>query len=255
MATWTTNTTTTDDSESGLLQKIIEKLLGIFKIVGVFLFFLILVMAECFSVPKISLANSNSDAVRAETHDLISSGATKELEFSGGPESDNRSDMDLYNTMMTLVTNMRYGDFELDGAKAQEFWTAYAPKEKSDTKLEYLRFQSENRRVSLRYSNGIASEITVEFDDNYFCKAVYLRKDIFNGNPLRWLYWKAIGRFVSGYPCYVTEANLNGNGVNGSPTLQKYVIRNQIFSWSFTPGKRQRIENITKHWTSKEPTV
>ena len=160
MATWTTNTTSTDDAEATPLQKFLEKAVGLCKSVAIFLLLVIIFMAECFSVPKIDLANSNSQDVREEMDDLIRSGTTKELDF------DN-NDMELYRTMMALVTNMRFGDFELDGSKAQEFWTAYAPEEKSDTTLDYLRFQSETRRVSLRYSNGIAAQITMEFDDDY----------------------------------------------------------------------------------------
>jgi hypothetical protein len=248
MATWTTNTTSTDDAAPSPLQKTLDNAISLGKAVAKFLLILIIVMAEGFSIPKIELANSNSQAVRVEMDDLIRAGNTKELEFS-------QYDMALYRTMMALVTNMRFGDFELEGAKAQEFWTAYAPEEKSDTTLDYLRFQSAARRVSLRYANGIAAQITLEFDDTYLYKAVYLRKDVFNGNPIRWLYWILIGRFVSGYPCYVTEANLNGNGVSGDLNLKKYAIRNQIFSWSFTPGKRRRIENITEHWVTREAQV
>ena len=248
MATWTTNTTSTDDAESTPIQKFIEQVLGIGKKLIVLLLVAIVLLAEICSVPKITDTGANPSAVDDEIDGLIRSGSTHELEFGN-------VDMALYRTMMTLVTNMRFGDFTLEGAKAQEFWTAYAPEEKSDTTLEYLRFQSEDRRVSLRYSNGIASEITMEFDDDYLYKAVYLRKGVFNGNIVRWLYWNLIGRFISGYPCYVTEAYLNGNGVNGEPTLKKYSIRNQFFSWSFSPGKRRRIENLTSHWTSREPTV
>lgn len=246
MATWTT--TSVDDAETSGLQKTLDKAVNFGKAAVKFLLIAIILLAEFFSVPKIELANSNSEALRDETDALVRSGTTRELDFD-----DN--DMALYRTMMTLVTNMRFGDFALEGAKAQEFWRAYAPEQKSDTKLDYLRFQSENRRVSLRYGNGIAAQITMEFDDNYLYKAVYIRKDVFNGNPLRWLYWTLIGRFVSGCPCYVTEANLNGNGVSGALSLKKYVVRNQIFSWSFSPGKRRRIENITEHWVSREATV
>lgn len=248
MATWTTNTTSTDDAEASPLQQARDKILGLGFTVIKLLLVAIVLLAEICSVPKITDTGTNPSAVDDEITELVRSGNTRELEFSN-------VDMSLYRTMMTLVTNMRFGDFTLEGAKAQEFWTAYAPEEKSDTTLDYLRFQSENRRVSLRYSNGIAAEVTMEFDDDYLYKAVYLRKGVFNGNIIRWIYWNLIGRFITGYPCYVTEAYLNGNGVNGEPTLKKYSIRNQFFSWSFSPGKRRRIENLTSHWTSREPTV
>lgn len=247
MAT-TTTTTSNDEAQPSGLQKTLEQITGFCKAAIKFLFIAIILLAELFSVPKIELANSNSEALRNEMDELIRSGATRELDF------DN-NDMAIYRTMMTLVTNMRFGDFALEGAKAQEFWAAYAPEQKSDTKLDYLRFQSENRRVSLRYDNGIAAQITMEFDDNYLYKAVYVRKDVFNGNVFRWAYWNLIGRFISGYPCYVTEAALNGNSVSGALSLKKYVVRNQVFSWSFSPGKRRRIENITEHWVSREATV
>ncbi|MBQ6985663.1 MAG: hypothetical protein IJQ25_01600, partial [Oscillibacter sp.] len=82
----------------------------------------------------------------------------------------------------------------------------------------------------------------------YLYKATTLRYGVFNGSILRWLYWNLVGRFVKGYPCYVTEATLTGNGIRGDVSLKKYTIRNQIFSWSFNPGKRNQIENVSNHW-------
>ena len=251
MATWTTNTTTTDDAEATPLQKARDKILGVGWTLIKILFVMFLIMAEFCSVPKLEDTRSNPSDIREEMDSLIRSGTTRELEL----DNDDNADLTLYNTMMTLVTNMRFGDFELEGAKAQEFWAAYAPEKKSDTTLDYIRFQSAERRVLLRYSNGIASEITMEFDDRYLSKTVVLNYGIFNGKILSWIGWKLVGRFAFGYPCYVTEANMNGNGINGDVTIRKFTIRNQVFSWSFSPGKRRQIENITGHWVTREASV
>ena len=88
----------------------------------------------------------------------------------------------------------------------------------------------------------------MEFDTNYLYKATTLRYGVFNGSILRWAYWNLIGRFIKGYPCYVTEANLTGNGIRGDVELRKYTIRNQFLSFSFRPGVRNHMENITEHW-------
>ena len=248
MATWTTNTTSTDDAEPTLFEKIRDGVLGVGWKVIKFLAIAFLVMAELFSVPKLIDTKSNPSDIRQEIDSLIRSGSTRELELSD-------ADRELYRIMMTLVTNMRFGDFTLEGAKAQEFWTAYAPEAKSDTTLNYLQFQSIDRHVLLRYSNGIASEITLEFDDDYFCKSVVLNYGIFNGNFFSWLGWKAALRFVKGYPCYVTEASVNGNGISAEPTLRKYTLRNQFFTWRFNPGQHRHMENVTEHWVTKEAKV
>ena len=244
MATWTTNTTSTDDVAPTLPEKIRDAILGWgFKILKLLLLILF-VMAECFSLQKIDDTGASPATIREEMDSLIRSGATKELEI----DTDRGSDLELYRTMMTLVTNMRFGDFELDGEKAEEFWGAYAPEAKSDTKPDYIRFQSAERRVYIRYSNGISSQIVMEFDNDYLCKSVYMNKGIFNGNVFSWLAWKLVGRFAVGYPCYVSEADMDGNGIRGDIRLRKYTVRNQVFSWRFTPGRKERVENISEHW-------
>ncbi|MBQ9493305.1 MAG: hypothetical protein IJR54_06160 [Oscillibacter sp.] len=242
MATWRTNTTTTDDGEPSKLQEFRDNFLSfLWKLVKI-LALVIFLLAEFCSVPTPVDTRSNPTDIRQEMDSLIQSGTTRELEL------DLDNDLDLYNTMMALVTNMKFGDFKLDGSKAQEFWTAYTPA-KADTTLEYIQFDSEERRVLLRYSNGINADITMEFDTGYLYKAVILRNGVFNGSILRWAYWNLIGRFVQGYPCYITEANLNGNGIRGDVTVRKYTLRNQLFSWSFPPKKNTQLENVTEHWT------
>ena len=241
MATWTTNTTTTDEGSPSPLHAARDKVIGLCFTLSKILIVAIILLAELCSVPEFSETRANPTDIRQEMDGLIQSGSTRELEL------DLDADLELYQTMMNLVTNMKYGDFELEGSKAQEFWAAYAPA-KSDTKLEYIRFNSDDRHVLLRYSNGIASEVTMEFDPNYLYKATTLNYGIFNGSLPRWLYWKVAGRFISGYPCYVTEAFLGGNGIRGDVNLRKYTLRNQFFSWSFHPGKRDYPENITGHW-------
>ena len=243
MATWRTNTTTTDDAEASKFDEIKGKVVDTFLFLAKILLIAIVLMAELFSVPTLDDAHANQTDIRQEMDDLIQSGSTKEIEF------DDSVDLDLYNTMMTLVGNMKYGDFKLEGSKAQEFWTAYAPA-KADTTLEYIRFDSDDRHVLLRYSNGIAADVTMEFDTDYCYKATTLRYGVFNGSIVRWLYWNLIGRFIKGYPCYVTEAYLGGNGVRGDLTLKKYTLRNQILSFSFRPGVRNQLENVTGHWKS-----
>ena len=242
MATWTTNTTTTDEAAATPLQAARDKILSVGFTLIKFLLLVIILLAEICSVPEFTDTHANPTDIRREMDDQIQSGASREIEF------DAADDMELYQTMMSLVRTMKYGDFELEGAKAQEFWAAYAPA-KSDTKLEYIRFRSDESRVLLRYSNGIASDITMEFDQNYLYKATTLNYGIFNGSLPRWIYWKLIGRFISGYPCYVTEAVMGGNGVRGDVSLRKYTLRNQFFSWKFPPDKYENSENITEHWT------
>lgn len=242
MATWRTNTTSTDDNEPTKLENLRDGVIGIAWKVLKFLLLAIFLLAELCSVPKVSDTRSNPSDIREEMDDLIRSGTTRELEL------DLDEDLELYETMMALVSNMKFGDFTLEGSKAEEFWTAYAPA-KSDTKLDFIQFQSAERRVLLRYSNGIATDITMEFDNDYLYKAVTLRHGVFNGNIISWAYWNLIGRFLSGYPCYVTEADLNGNGLRGDVTLKKFTIRNQVLSWSWHPGDHKYIENISDHWT------
>lgn len=241
MATWRTNTTTTDDAEAGKFEQIKGSFVGLCWKIVKFLLLAIFLLAEFCSVPKLSNTHANPADIRQEMDELIRTGTTREIEF------DLEADLELYNTMMNLVSNMKYGDFRLEGSKAQEFWTAYAPA-KADTTLDYIQFRSDERRVLLRYTNGIAADITMEFDTNYLYKAATIRYGVFNGSILRWAYWNLIGRFVQGYPCYVTEAALGGNGIRGDLSLRKYTIRNQVFSWSFHPGPRNELENVTEHW-------
>ena len=241
MATWRTNTTTTDDAEAGKFEQIKGSFVGLCWKIVKFLLLAIFLLAEFCSVPKLSNTHANPADIRQEMDELIRTGTTREIEF------DLEADLELYNTMMNLVSNMKYGDFRLEGSKAQEFWTAYAPA-KADTTLDYIQFQSDERRVLLRYTNGIAADITMEFDTSYLYKAATIRYGVFNGSILRWAYWNLIGRFVQGYPCYVTEAALGGNGIRGDLSLRKYTIRNQVFSWSFHLGPRNELENVTEHW-------
>ena len=242
MSTYTINTNETPDAEPSTLEKIKGNVIGFGIKAAQFLLLAIFLLAELFSVPKLSDTHANQSDIRQEMDELIQSGYSRELEF------DLDTDLELYDTMMTIVRTMKYGDFKLEGSKAQEFWTAYAPA-KSDTTLEYIQFDSDEQRVLLRYSNGIAADVTMEFDTTYLYKATTLRYGVFNGSILRWLYWNLIGRFIKGYPCYVTEAPLSGNGIRGDVSLKKYTIRNQIFSWSFNPGKRNQIENVSEHWS------
>lgn len=202
----------------------------------------IIVLAELFSVPKVSDTQMPSEEIRKEMDGLIRKGATRELEL------DLDADLDLYRDMMTLVRTMRYGDFELEGSKANEFWTAFAP-DKSETKLQYLRFDSDDSHVLLRYTNGITAEITMEFDGSYLSKAVTLRHGIFNGNIFTWAYWNLIGRFINGYPRYVSEASLSGNGVRGDVTIKKYVIKNQILH--FSSDSHQTGMSVSDHWRNE----
>ncbi|MBR4212218.1 MAG: hypothetical protein IKR84_07525 [Oscillibacter sp.] len=242
MSTYTINTNESSDAAPSTLEKLKGNVVSFASTAAKFLLVAIVLLAEFFSVPKLSDTHATQSDIRQEMDSLIQSGYSRELEF------DLDTDLDLYNTMMTIVRTMKYGDFRLEGSKAQEFWTAYAPA-KADTTLEYIRFDSDDRHVLLRYSNGIAADVTMEFDTNYLYKATTLRYGVFNGSILRWLYWNLIGRFVKGYPCYVTEAALSGNGIRGDVALRKYTIRNQVFSWSFNPGKRNQIENVSEHWT------
>ena len=223
------------------LEKVKGGIVGFCKSAIKFLLIAIFLLAELCSVPKLSNTHASPADIRQEMDELIRTGATKEIEF------DLEADLELYNTMMNLVSNMKFGDFRLDGSKAHEFWQAYAPA-KSDTTLEYVQFDSEERRVLLRYTNGIAADITMEFDTNYLYKAATIRYGVFNGSIVRWVYWNLLGRFIQGYPCYVTEASLGGNGIRGDVSLKKYTIRNQVFSWSFHPGPRNQLENVTEHW-------
>ena len=241
MPTYTINTDGTPESQPNKLEQIKGNVIGFGVKAAQFLLLAIFLLAEFFSVPKLSNTQASQSDIRQEMDELIQSGYSRELEF------DLDIDLDLYDTMMTIVRTMKYGDFKLEGSKAQEFWKAYAPA-KSDTTLEYIRFDSDAQRVLLRYSNGIAADVTMEFDTSYLYKATILRYGVFNGSIIRWLYWNLIGRFVNGYPCYVTEASLSGNGIRGDVSLKKYTIRNQIFSWSFHPGKRTQLENISDHW-------
>ena len=241
MPTYTINTNETPDAQPSTLEKIKGNVIGFGIKAAQFLLLAIFLLAELFSVPKLSDTHANPSDIRQEMDELIQSGYSRELEL------DLDTDLELYDTMMTIVRTMKYGDFKLEGSKAQEFWTAYAPA-KSDTTLEYIQFDSDEQRVLLRYSNGIAADVTMEFDTGYLYKATTLRYGVFNGSILRWLYWNLIGRFIKGYPCYVTEATLSGNGIRGDVSLKKYTIRNQIFSWSFNPGKRNQIENVSNHW-------
>ena len=241
MATWTSSTTSTDEAAPGPLQVARDKILGFCLWLLKIMVVAILLLAEFCSVADFQDTHANPTDIRQEIDGLIQSGSSKELEL------DLEKDMELYNTMMTLVTNMKYGNFELEGSKAQEFWAAYAPG-KSDTELKYVRFNSEDRHVLLRYSNGIAAEVTMEFDPNYLYKATTLNYGIFNGSLPRWIGWKIAGRFIKGYPCYVTEASLNGNGIRGDTSLRKYTLRNHFFSWTFHPGRYYHPENITGHW-------
>lgn len=241
MATWRTNTTATDDPEAGKLEQIKGSFVGLCWKIIKFLLLAIFLLAELCSVPKLSDTQTNPADIRQEMDELIRTGTTREIEF------DLEADLELYNTMMNFVGNMKYGDFRLEGSKAQEFWKAYAPA-KADTTLDYIQFNSDERRVLLRYTNGIAADITMEFDTNYLYKASTVRYGVFNGRILRWIYWNLLGRFIQGYPCYVTEATLGGNGIRGDVSLKKYTIRNQVFSWSFHPGPRNQLENVTGHW-------
>ena len=227
--------------EPSQVEKVKGGIIGFGKNAIKFLLLAIFLLAEFCSVPKLSNTHANPADIRQEMDELIRTGTTREIEF------DLEADLELYNTMMNLVSNMKYGDFRLEGSKAQEFWTAYAP-DKADTTLDYIQFRSDERRVLLRYTNGIAADITMEFDTSYLYKAATIRYGVFNGSILRWAYWKLIGRFVQGYPCYVTEAALGGNGIRGDLSLRKYTIRNQVFSWSFHPGPRNELENVTEHW-------
>lgn len=223
------------------LEKVKGGIVGFCKNAIKFLLIAIILLAEFCSVPKLSDTQTNPADIREEMDERIRTGTTKEIEF------DLDAELELYNTMMNLVSNMKYGDFRLEGSKAQEFWKAYAPA-KADTTLDYIQFNSDERRVLLRYTNGIAADITMEFDTTYLYKAATIRYGVFNGSILRWVYWNLLGRFIQGYPCYVTEATLGGNGIRGDVSLKKYTIRNQVFSWSFRPGPRNQLENVTEHW-------
>ena len=248
MATWTTNTTSTDEAAPSTLQAVRDKFLSLAFRLIVIMLVAIVILAETCSVPKFKNTNANPTVIRQEMDNLIRSGSSKEIELHHDRESNgDNSDMELYQTMMALVTAMKYGDFELQGAKAQEFWAAYAPA-KADTTLEYIRFRSAERHVLLRYSNGIAVDVTMEFDQTYLYKATTLNYGTFNGNPLSWLWWRLAGRFISGYPCYVSEAALDGNGIRGDVSLRKYTLRNQFLSWKFPPSKHYNSENVTGHW-------
>ena len=241
MSKWTITNEGEEEATPGKLEQMKGNVLGFCKRAIQFLLLAIFLLAELCSVPKVSDTHANPTDIRQEMDNLIQSGTTREIEF------DLDADLDLYNTMMTFVTNMKFGDFRLEGSKAQEFWNAYAPA-KSDTTLEYIQFDSDERRVLLRYTNGIAADITMEFDTNYLYKATTIRYGVFNGSIIRWAYWNLIGRFIKGYPCYVTEAAVGGNGIRGDVELRKYTIRNQVFSWSFHPGARNQLENVTEHW-------
>lgn len=241
MAIWRTNTTSTDEAEPTFLQKAQEKTISVGWSLIKFLVLVLFLLAELCSVPKVSDLHANESDIQQEMRDLVRKGATKELEL------DSSGDIELYANMMSFVRTMRFGDFELEGDKAQEFWNACAP-DKSDTTLEYIHFDSERNHVLLRYTNGISAEIIMEFDSQHFCKAVTLRYGVFNGNLLKWIYWNLIGRFVSGYPRYVSEADTNGNDISDDVTLKKYSIRNQVFSWSWNPDTHKHNESISDYW-------
>ena len=247
MSTWNTTTTSSDDASPSGFEKLRDGVISWGKLIIKLLIVAIIILAELFSVPKVSDTQMSSGEIREEMDALIRKGATRELELKL-TGSDN-ADLDLYRDMMTLVRTMRYGDFELEGSKANEFWTAFAP-DKSETKLQYIRFTSEDTHVLLRYTNGIAAEITMEFDGSYLSKAVTLRHGIFNGNIFTWAYWNLIGRFINGYPRYVSEAYLSGSGLRGDVLIKKYVIKNQILH--FSSDSHQSGMSVSDHWRNEE---
>ena len=108
MATWRTNTTTTDDAEASKFEEIKGNIINICFFLAKILLIAIFLMAEFFSVPELVDTHSNPTDIRQEMDDLIQSGSTREIEF------DLDTDLELYNTMMTLVSNMKFGDFRLD---------------------------------------------------------------------------------------------------------------------------------------------
>ncbi|MBQ7682749.1 MAG: hypothetical protein IJT31_11170, partial [Oscillibacter sp.] len=95
MATYTINTDGTPEAEPTTLEKIKGNVIGFGIKAAQFLLLAIFLLAELFSVPKLSDTHANPSDIRQEMDDLIQSGYSRELEL------DLDTDLELYDTMMT----------------------------------------------------------------------------------------------------------------------------------------------------------
>ena len=213
MATWQTNTTSTDEISSSFWDKpkeIAGNIIHTFVIISVLLvLFMIFIL---LGSGKLSTERFTPE----ETLEQTEIDQDKDI-------SPTDLDKTFWISFNQILSTMKYGaSFTLDDGKAAEFGAMYVPEDAGIT-FTNVSFSREKQTVTVHYQTERNLDITLTIKNNHISKKTIKYHSLSNGNFLEVLWWYGWGKFHKGYPIYNYEASMENGYAVGSETVKKRV--------------------------------